>query len=68
MKDSVVIKAYSNDIGDLFIKFSNDVIIEIRIDAIYNNFECYRIIVGTEENNIHHIVKYNNGRVLYGMN
>ena len=65
LKDSVVIRANSNSIGDIFLEFSNGVVIEIRINAIYNDFECYRIIIGTEENNVHHFVEYNNGKLLY---
>lgn len=68
LKKSYVTNAYSTDVGDVIIEFSNSVIMEIRIDALCHEYECYRLIVGQGEDNKHHVVTIMNGRLLYTVN
>ena len=65
LDDAYVINAYFSEIGDIIIEFNNSVVIEIRVDALYNDFECYRIILGRGETAEHHVITCNNGTLMY---
>ena len=65
LEDAYVLNACFSEIGDIIIEFDNSVIIEIRVDALYNDFECYRIILGRGETAEHHVITCSNGTLMY---
>lgn len=69
LSDAYVIDAYSNEIGDIIIKFNNSVVFEVYIDALYNDFEAYRLIISKKNETYfeHHIVYVNQMNIFYDL-
>lgn len=66
LANRTVIKAYITKLGDIRILFDNNVKIEVIVDAVYKNYECYRLLCSQKGCCYHHIVSYDdNGKAYY---
>ncbi|MBQ8371351.1 MAG: hypothetical protein IJX38_00215 [Clostridia bacterium] len=54
--NSLVRDVNINAIGDLTVTFDNSVVIEVRIDALYEDFECYRLLEFSPSKEVTHCV------------
>ena len=66
LANRTVVKASVTELGDVKIVFDNMVKIEIIVDAVYKDCECYRLLYCEGGYVYHHIVSYDeSGKALY---
>jgi len=53
-----------NDVADIIIELESNIVIEIKPDCLYNNYEYYRIF-SLKKHSVHHVVSFIDGNILY---
>lgn len=65
LKNSIVVDVFVNTIGDVDIKFSNDMVIQIQVDCRMHDYEFYRFIQREYNTLINHVIKHIDGKICY---